>query len=138
MVNLFSFIFYFIRWISWNRIIISFVVTLYSFVMERQLMAPSFFFFFLSFNTNYLMMKRLKKKNLLQLLMVRLVHVFENWKLLFENICENTCGWKSVWEYVKYCLKTKNCCLKIQTKHPLIHESLRQKSSHTWNLWVPT
>ena len=53
-------------------------------------------------------------------LRVRLVHVFENWKLLFENICGNTCGWKSVWEYVKYCLKTKNCCLKIQTKHPLI------------------
>ena len=27
---------------------------------------------------------------------VRLVYVFKNWKLLFENICENTCEWKSV------------------------------------------
>ena len=43
----------------------------------------------------------------------------KNWKLLFANICENTCGWKSVWKYVKCCLKNKNCCLKIQTKHSL-------------------
>ena len=50
----------------------------------------------------------------------RLVHVFKNWKLLFENICENTCGWKSVWKYVWYCLKTENYCLKSQTKHPPI------------------
>ena len=42
----------------------------------------------------------------------RLVCVFKNWKLLFKNICENTCGWKSVLKYVKHCLKTKNCCLK--------------------------
>ena len=48
-----------------------------------------------------------------------LVHVFKNWKLLFENICENTCGWKSALKYVKCCLKTENCCLKIQTKRPL-------------------
>ena len=59
----------------------------------------------------------------LRLLRVRLVHVFENWKLLFENIYGNTCGWKSVWKYVKYCLKTKNYCLKIQTKHPLKHST---------------
>ena len=49
----------------------------------------------------------------------RLVHVFKNWKLLFENICGNTCGWKSALKYVKCCLKTENCCLKTQTKHPL-------------------
>ena len=49
----------------------------------------------------------------------RLVHVFKNWKLLFENFCGNTCGWKSVLKYVKYCLKTENCCLKTLTKHPL-------------------
>ena len=48
-----------------------------------------------------------------------LVHVFKNWKLLFENFCGNTCGWKSVLKYVKCCLKTKNDCSKIQTKHPL-------------------
>ena len=42
----------------------------------------------------------------------RLVHVFKNWKLLFENICENTCGWKSVLKCVKCCLKTKNGFLK--------------------------
>ena len=47
-----------------------------------------------------------------------LIHVFKNWKLLFENICENMCEWKNVWKYVKYCLKTKNYCLKIQIKHP--------------------
>ena len=27
---------------------------------------------------------------------VHLVHMFKNWKLLFENIYENTCGWKNV------------------------------------------
>ena len=48
-----------------------------------------------------------------------LVHVFKNWKLLFENICKNTCGWKSALKYMKCCLKTENGCLKIQTKHPL-------------------
>ena len=36
-------------------------------------------------------------------------------------MCENTCGWKSVWKCVKCCLKTENDCLKIQTKHPLNH-----------------
>ena len=50
---------------------------------------------------------------------VRLVHVFKNWKLLFENICGNTCGWKSALKCVKCCLKTENSCLKSQTKHPL-------------------
>ena len=49
----------------------------------------------------------------------RLVHVFKNWKFLFENFCEKTCGWKSVLKYVKCCLKTENCCLKTLTKHPL-------------------
>ena len=29
-----------------------------------------------------------------------LVYVFKNWKLLFENICRNMCGWKSVWQHV--------------------------------------
>ena len=52
-------------------------------------------------------------------LMVRLIHVFKNWKLLFKNICGNTCGWKSVWKCVKCYLKTENNCLKTQTKHPL-------------------
>ena len=49
-----------------------------------------------------------------------MVHVFKNWKLLFENFYGNTCGWKSVLKYVKCCLKTENCCLKTLTKHPLI------------------
>ena len=40
--------------------------------------------------------------------------------MLFENIYENTYGWKSIWKCVKYCLKTENSCLKIQTKHPLV------------------
>ena len=48
-----------------------------------------------------------------------MVYVFKNWKLLFENICGNMCEWKSALKCVKYCLKTKNGCLKIQTKHPL-------------------
>ena len=30
-------------------------------------------------------------------LRIRLVYVFKNWKLLFENICKNTCGWKVHW-----------------------------------------
>ena len=25
-----------------------------------------------------------------------LVHVLKNWNLLFENMCENMCGWKSI------------------------------------------
>ena len=41
----------------------------------------------------------------------RLVHVFKNWKLLFENIYGNTCRWKSVLKCMK-CLKTENSCLK--------------------------
>ena len=57
--------------------------------------------------------------------LTRLVHVFKNWKLLFKNIYGNTCGWKSIWKYMKCCLKIKNGCLEIQTKHPLnILESL--------------
>ena len=47
-----------------------------------------------------------------------LVHVFKNWKLLFENIYRNTCRWKSALKYVKCYLKTENDCLKTQTKHP--------------------
>ena len=35
---------------------------------------------------------------------------------MFENIYENTCGWKSALKYMKYYLKTENGCLKIQTK----------------------
>ena len=58
-------------------------------------------------------------KIVIQILRARLVHVFKNWKLLFENIFENTCGWKSTLKYVKCCLKTENCYLKSQTKHPL-------------------
>ena len=50
----------------------------------------------------------------------RLVHVFKKWKLLFENFCENTCGWKSALKCVKCCLKTENGCLKTSTKHPPI------------------
>ena len=52
-----------------------------------------------------------------------MVHVFKNWKLLFKNFCGNTCGWKSVWKYVKYCLKTENCCLEALTKHSLKHRA---------------
>ena len=33
-------------------------------------------------------------------------------------------GWKNMWKYVKCYLKTENCCLKIQTKHPLIFGKL--------------
>ena len=54
-----------------------------------------------------------------KLLRARLVYVFKNWKLLFENIYGNTYGWKNVLKYVKCCLKTENGCLKTQTKHPL-------------------
>ena len=50
----------------------------------------------------------------------RLVCVFKNWKLLFKNICENTCGWKNTLKCMKYCLKTENGCLETQTKHPLM------------------
>ena len=56
-----------------------------------------------------------------QLFRARLVHVFKNWKLLFENICGNTCGWKSALKCVKCCLKIENSCLKSQTKHPPKH-----------------
>ena len=31
----------------------------------------------------------------------------------------NTYGWKSVWKYLKCCLKTENCYLETLTKHPL-------------------
>ena len=55
----------------------------------------------------------------------RLVCVFKNWKLLSKNICGNTCGWKSVLKCVKYCLKTENGCLKIQTKHPVSHWTMQ-------------
>ena len=52
--------------------------------------------------------------------MTRLVCMFKNWKLLFKNIFENMCGWKSMLKYIKCCLKTENSCLKTQIKHPLI------------------
>ena len=39
--------------------------------------------------------------------------------MLFKNICEYTCGWKSALKYVKCCLKTENSGLKSLTKHPL-------------------
>ena len=52
-------------------------------------------------------------------LRARLVYIFKNWKLLFKNFCKNTCRWKNILKYVKYCLKTENCCLKTLTKHPL-------------------
>ena len=29
------------------------------------------------------------------------------------------CGWKSVWKYMKYGLKTENGFLKTQIKHPI-------------------
>ena len=61
-----------------------------------------------------------QNKSELATLRVRLVYVFKNWKMLFENIYENTCGWKSALKCVKCCLKTENGCLKSQTKHPLI------------------
>ena len=49
--------------------------------------------------------------------------------MLFENICENTCGWKSALKCVKCCLKTENGCLKSQTKHPL---NLQQNLKNKW------
>ena len=58
------------------------------------------------------------------ILRARLACVFKNWKLLFKNICGNTCGWKNVLKCVKCCLKTENSCLKTQTKHPLRHSGL--------------
>ena len=61
------------------------------------------------------MFKKKSNKNI----RVRLVHMFKNWKLLFKNICGNTCGWKSTLKCVKCCLKTENYCLKLLTKHPL-------------------
>ena len=45
--------------------------------------------------------------------------MFKNWKLLFKNFYGNTCRWKSMWKYVKYCLETENRCLETLTKHPL-------------------
>ena len=50
---------------------------------------------------------------------VHLIHVFKNKKLLFKNICENTCRWKNMLKYINYHLKTENGWLKTQTKHPL-------------------
>ena len=64
---------------------------------------------------------RLNTKEKWKLFWARLVHMFKNWKLLFENICGNTCGWKSVLKCVKCCLKTEDGCLKTQTKHPLYY-----------------
>ena len=37
----------------------------------------------------------------------------------FFLLCRNTCEWKSIWKYVKYCLKTKNVCLNRCTKQPI-------------------
>ena len=62
----------------------------------------------------------------------RLVHVFKNWKLLFENICGNTCGWKSMLKYIKWCLKIKNYCLKTQTKHPHTDQKTDIKRERIW------
>ena len=74
-------------------------------------------------NTNFQKAKhfcdRKWHSSLIELLRVRLVHVFKNWKLLFKNFCGNICGWKSVWKCVQCYLKTENCCLKTLTKHPL-------------------
>ena len=63
------------------------------------------------------------------------VYVFKNWKLLFENICENIYRWKNVLKYVKCCLKTKNNCLKTQTKHPLLAQ---QYYWYTWQSFFQT
>ena len=62
----------------------------------------------------------------------RLVHVFKNWKLLFENICGNTCGWKSTLKCVKWCLKIKNYCLKTQTKYPHTDQKTDIKRERIW------
>ena len=40
--------------------------------------------------------------------------------MLFKNICRNTCEWKKVLKYMKYCLKTENDCLKTYTTHPIL------------------
>ena len=61
-----------------------------------------------------------KKKKTLQMQWprARLVYVFKNWKLLFENFCGNMCGWKSVCKCVKCCLKTKNGVWKHKQNTP--------------------
>ena len=61
---------------------------------------------------------------ILTVICVRYVRVFKNWKLFFENICENIYRWKNVLKYVKCCLKTKNSCLKTQTKHPYLPNNI--------------
>ena len=65
----------------------------------------------------------------------RLVCMFKNWKLLFKKNCGNTCGWKSVLKCMKCCLKTKNDCLKTQTKHPL-SSLIVESSFDPSHLWV--
>ena len=72
----------------------------------------SYFYFLFLKSKDYSKLKRHCTEWFLENSRARLVHVFKNWKLLFENICGNTCGWKSVLKCVKCCLKTKNCCLK--------------------------
>lgn len=49
----------------------------------------------------------------------QIVNIFKNWKWLFENIYKNVCKSKNAWKYIKYCLKTENCCLKSYTKYSL-------------------
>ena len=65
----------------------------------------------------------------------RLVCVFKNWKLLFKNICGNTCGWKSALKYVKCCLKTENGGLKSLTKHHVWYWLLCQFWYSQFKLW---
>ena len=57
-----------------------------------------------------------------------------SYKTFGENIYGNTCGWKIGWKCVKCCLKTKNGCLKTQTKHPLNFSSSCTKVSMSY--WV--
>ena len=35
-----------------------------------------------------------------------------------------------MWKYVKYYLKTENCCLKICTKHSLIYPQFKNKNKN--------
>ena len=37
-----------------------------------------------------------------------------------------------MWKYIKYCLKTENCCLETLTKHPLNYFANTDKFIHTF------
>ena len=91
----------------------------------------SLFFFYYLISFSFLSFSLLKFLLLLfWQVRARLVCVFKNWKLLFKNIYENTCGWKSALKCVKCCLKTENGCLKTQTKYPLSNWNLGDRDGY--------